>query len=263
MSLTIRNEPLFVTSNPISGSRNLSDLGHSFDIFLNPSLDIPHRYQPYLRLLKANIWWTIPNINQTLYNNNRIVFSNDGVNNLILNLETGLYDVAALQTAISDFMANNGFDRNVILVNGIEATGKIGLTINNNTLRVIWNLSTIATFLGWTQASPNSGPGIAGFTYISPDVADFNSLESILVHCSICSGGYSASRGNSDVIGVVTPNVKAGNLIIYEPINPYKVKLNSRHISSITFFLTDQNNNVIDTGGEYFSLNLEIVLIPE
>lgn len=263
MSLIVKNEPIFVSSNPISGSRNLSTLGHSFDFNLNPSLDIPQKYRPYLRLLKANIWWTIPNINQSLYNNNRIVFSNDGVTNLTLDLENGLYDITALQNAISDFLGNNGFDRDSVLINGIEATGKIGITINSITLRIRWNLSTIASFLGWTQASPNSGPGISGFTYISPDVADFNSLESILVHCSICSGGYTSTRGNSDIIAVITPDTRAGSLIKYEPFNTFQVKINSRHISSITFYLTDQNNNIIDTGGEYWSLLLEIILIPE
>jgi hypothetical protein len=263
MTLVSQSISLFVSSDPESGSKNLSQTGHSFSVDMNPSLDIKQRYTPYLRLLKASVWWSIPNINQILYNNNRLVISNDGVNNLTLDLPNGLYDITALQTAVSDFLANNAIDRNTILINGIEATGQIGITIGNPSMRILWNLSTIAPFLGWSQLSPNSGPGIAGFTYTSPEVANFNSLESILVHCSICSGGYTSRRGNSDIIGIINPNVRAGSLISYEPYNTFKVSVNSRHISNITFFLTDQNNNVIDTGGEYFSIFCELILIPE
>ena len=87
MTLVSQSISLFVSSDPESGSKNLSQTVHSFSVDMNPSLDIKQRYTPYLRLLKASVWWSIPNINQILYNNNRLVISNDGVNNLTLDLE--------------------------------------------------------------------------------------------------------------------------------------------------------------------------------
>jgi hypothetical protein len=160
-------------------------------------------------------------------------------------------------------LANNNIDRNAISLNGIEATGNIGITLNNTTIRIIWTNSTIAPFLGWTQASANTGPGQTGFTYISPNRANFNSLQSILVHCDKVSGSYLSGRGNGDIIASISPNVRPGSLINYQPINLISNNMNSRHISQMTFYLTDQNNGQISTGGENFDMLLQIDLIPE
>lgn len=254
--------PLFVSSDSASGSKNLNSTRNMFQVDLNPPIDIPRAYTPYIKLLKSSIWWSIPNIHGTLYNNNVLVFNNGGAD-LTLTLDNGLYDVAAINTAISDFMANQGLDNNVVQVNGIESTGKIAFTFNNNTMRIIWTNSTIARVLGWTQGSPQTGPGIAGAVYTSPNVANFNSLETILIHCSIASGTYTSNTGNTDIIFSLSPSVRPGSLIINEPYNPLPCRVNSRHIDKIIFYLSDQNNNTIDTGGEFFSLLLQIDLIPQ
>lgn len=254
------NIQLLVSSNPESGSSNLSNNGSMCEIRLSPPIHISQEYKATMRLLKASIWNTIANIDQDLYFNNILVFNNGGVNDLILILPTGLYSVAGLNTAINDFLVNNGIQNNACILNGIEATGHISIQFNVNTLRIIWATSTIATFLGWTQASPNIGPGPVGFTYTSPDVANFNSVNTVVIHSSICTGSYFSNRGGSDIIGSVSLTARPGSLNYSEFINPVESLINVRNIDNITFYLTDENNRPINTGGEYFTLVCEILL---
>ena len=253
------NIQLLVSSNPESGSSNLSNNGSMCQLRLSPPIHISQEYKATMKLLKASIWNTIANIDQTLYNNNVLVFNNGGPN-LVLTLPTGLYSVAGLNTAINDFLVNNGLTNNACLLNGIEATGNISVQFNVNTLRIIWTNSTIATFLGWTQASPNTGPGPVGFTYTSPNSANFNSVNTVVIHCSICTGSYFSNRGGSDIIGSVSLTSRPGSLNYSEFINPVESLINIRNVDNITFYLTDENNRPINTGGEYFTLVCEILL---
>ncbi|MGL5715881.1 MAG: hypothetical protein ACRCX2_22880 [Paraclostridium sp.] len=253
------NIQILVSSNPNSGSSNLSNNGSMCELKLSPPIHISQEYKATMRLLKASIWNTIANIDQTLYNNNRIVFNNGG-GDLILNLPTGLYSVAGLNTAINDFLVNNGIASGACILNGVEATGNITIQLNVNTLFIKWNLSTIATFLGWTQASANIGPGPANFTYTSPNSANFNSVNTVVIHSSICTGSYFSNRGGSDVIGSVSLTARPGSLNYSEFINPVESLINVRNIDSIIFYLTDENNRAINTGGEFFTLVCEILL---
>lgn len=256
------NIQLLVSSNPKSGSKNLSNNGSMCEIRMDPPIHVSRDYKATMKLLKSSIWNTIANIDQTLYNNNVLVF-NDGIQNLTLTLPTGLYSINGLNVAINDFLVNNNLPQNVCILDGIEATGHITIAFNAANLRIIWTNSTIATFLGWTQASPQIGPGVPGFSYTSPNSAAFNSVSTVVIHSSICTGSYFSGRGGSDAIGSVSLTVRPGSLNYNEFINPIPSLINIRNIDTIQFYLTDENNNPLNTGGEYFSLSLEIELLKK
>jgi hypothetical protein len=253
--------PLFISSSTTDGASNLNALQNEFLITVDPTIVIPSEYRPTIRLLSANIWFTSANVHQTLYNNNVLVINNGGPN-ITITFPNGLYDVAGINDYIGDTLLNQGLPQNLVNFQGIPATGAVSARLSSNTVSILWSLSTISSLLGWTQLSANSGPGAANTTYVSPNAAAFNSLESMQIHCSIASGSYLGSKGGSDIIATITPNVEPGSLIQYRPLHLIETMLNTRHISRIQFRVTDQTGADIDLSAERYSFVLEVVLTP-
>lgn len=253
--------PLFISDSTEDGATNLNASKNEFTVQMDPPITIPTLYRGSIRLLSANIWYTVPNVHATLYNNNVLTLNNGGPN-IVLNLPNGLYDVAGINDYINDQLVNQGLPANLVVFSGIAATGKMSVRLNNNTIRILWSASNIAPLLGWTTASADVGPGAIATTYTSPNAANFNSLESIQIHCSIASGSYLGSRGGSDVMATITPDVEVGSLIQYRPIHLIETALNTRQISRVLFRLTDQQGREIDLSSERYSMVLEIVMTP-
>lgn len=253
--------PLFISNRSDDGASNINVSRNEFNVNIDPPIVIPSQYRGSIRLLSSNIWYTIPNVHATLYQNNVLTLNNGGAN-IVINFPNGLYDVSGLNDYINDTLVNLGLPQNLVIFQGIPATGRLSVRIGNNTMRILWNLSNIATLLGWTQASTNTGPGIANQTYTSPNPAQFNSLESIQIHCSIASGSYLGSKGGSDVVASITPDVEPGSLIQYRPIHLIETALNTRNINRIHFRLTDQLGGEVDLSSETYSMVFEIVMTP-
>jgi hypothetical protein len=75
-----------------------------------------------------------------------------------------------------------------------------------------------------------------------------------LVHASFVNGSYLNSSGGSDVVANVQINVGVGRQIVYNPPTPYSVSVFSNNLSAVEFYITDENNNRLDSGGEFWSL---------
>lgn len=253
--------PLFISNSPADGAANINTSQNEFTVNIDPPITVPSNYRGTIRLLSANVWYTIPNVSQTLYNNNVLTLNNGGAN-ITINFPVGLYDVAGINDYINDQLINAGLTSNLVIFQGVPATGGMTVRLANNTMRILWSLSTIAPVLGWTTASANTGPGPANNTYTSPNSATFNSLESIQIHASIASGSYLGSRGGSDIVATITPDVTPGSLIQYRPIHLIETALNTRHINRILFRLTDQQGREIDLSSERYSMVFELVMTP-
>lgn len=253
--------PLYISSDPSFGAVNIDSNNNHLTFNLNPSIAIPHKYNTTIRLVSANIWYTIPNVSATLYNNNTLQYSNDGITWTTLSFPTGLYDLGGINDYISDSLINAGLAYNLIQISGIQATGHTSISLGNATMRINFTNSTIRTLLGFNAGT--IGPGIAGQVYVSNNAATLNSLESIMIHCSIAAGSYLGIQGGSDVIAKVTPDVSPGELIQFMPIHLIDTHVSGRNISSISFTLTDQANRTIDLSAEYYSFIIELVLTPD
>ena len=254
--------PLYFGSDPTLGGITTSQLGNSYTFFISPTINIPSNYRASCRLHSANIWFTVPNVSGSQYNNNTLTIYNNSVNQTIT-FPTGLYDIDAINQYINFELTDIGYPDDVISFVGVPATGHTQVTINSTSLSIIWNLSTISPLLGWTTSSATTGPpATAGEVYMSPNSATFNSLVNILVSCDLCSSSYLGTRGNTNILSSIAPNVSPGSLIQFTPFNLVECSVTNKHINSVNVTLLDQNGNNIDLSSEYWNVLIELVLTP-
>ena len=89
------------------------------------------------------------------------------------------------------------------------------------------------------------GPG----EWTSPNIANIQSVNNILVQCDIISGSSINGRP-APVIFNYSPNVAAGNKIVAEPVVPIYLPVTVDHIHELNVWVTDQDNELLDLQGE-------------
>jgi len=232
---------------------NTTQNGSRITTHLSPPIEFNNKKASF-RVIQSSVFWSIPNISANL-NNNVLNFNEGGAHSLTF--DPGLYDLNSLNENISQYMVNNGLSSDLIVFTGDSSTSKVSVQLNSATVVIDWTTSTVSGILGFT--SPSAGPVTSG-TYIEADnIANLNSVTSILINCNFSSGVYFNNK-KSTVIASIVPNVSIGSQIIYEPINPISSQVHVNHIDEISFWLTNQNNEPIDTNGESYSILGEFVL---
>jgi hypothetical protein len=200
-----------------------------------------------------------PNIKASLNNNQfHPIISGTPVN---CSLRDGLYAVNDINESVHEAINNANFAAVCrITFQPDTATNTVTCTITATVPVVInWSLpnNNIANVLGFTGTiNHTTGTG----HYESTDRPRLNSTTAVLVHCSHASGSYFGSKGNSDVVASIPINVAPGRSIQYAPSHPPESGLGSvdENIDSIDVYLTNQNNEPLETRGEDWLVLLEI-----
>lgn len=211
----------------------------------------------HFRLLLSTIWWTFPNISSDLANNGLRFFV--GATQYDIAFEKGLYDLASINSNVSQYLVNNNLLPNLITFSGDLSTGKISVQINQASVFIDWNGSTIRDILGFTQLSSGIG-GSAGTYYEADSVAQLNSISNILIHANFSSGAYLNGKKGSNVVASVTPDVTIGSQIVFQPFHPVRTEVLNNTIDEVRIYLTDQDLNRLDTNGENFSVVGEFII---
>lgn len=236
-------------------------LGNRIQLDISPPITIPQHSRATIALHSCNIPFTTPNVSQTLYNNNTLVFSNDsGITTNTISFSDGLYSVTSLNQALGDYFVNNVFASNLFVLTGDNATGDLLITYNSQTLIIYFNQSTIRTLLGFN--STVNGPfGTLGTTIRSPNNPAFNTLQQYLVQCSVCDGAYLNGKANN-ILAPVAITARAGFVIYNLPQNLIFTKVPHRSISRISMAILDQNGNDVSFQGEDFQIVLLLRITP-
>jgi len=235
----------------------VSTNGGRISLNLTPSVRLSNTARISCALHSAQIWYTIPNISAEI-GNNTLRFT-VGVTEYNLVFEKGLYSVESINSAINDFVINNGLINNLFVLDPDVSTSKISLKINDVGVTVFFSdVTSVGQILGFNA---DVGPSVtAGLIYESPNIATLNSLTAILVEFSQCIS-YFESKGGSQILASIVPNVGVGSLINYEPSNLIECPMITPHIDKITVSLLNEGSGqVIDTNGEFFSL---VILLYE
>lgn len=259
MTRTVQEQEIAIYVN--SSQVQLNALGNRAQLDISPPIVIPQHARGLIALHSANIPFTSPNISQSLYNNNTLVFSNDsGATQRTISLVDGLYSVTSLNVTLNDYFINNGLPGNLFTLTGDEATGDLLITYNSTTLIIYFNLSTIRSVLGFNSAV--RGPFTpTGFTIRSDSNPNFNSLQQYLIQCSICDGSY-LNGSTNNILSPVSLTARAGNVIYYQPQNLIYSNVPHRSISRISLALLDQNGNDVGFQSEAFQLVLLLKIVP-
>jgi hypothetical protein len=257
--------PIIISSDPELGAENLSSIGSSFCLTLSRPLIIPTKaISVYITATKSTVWWTVPNI---LTGNNDVfnISHFDGVSTTVYNLiiPQGLYALNSLDSEINRQLVNQGAPTNLITITGNSSTSHSIIRINvpaPETISIDFTVpNNIRGILGFNSQVIPAQSGVVSIT--SNNIANFNVIDYFLINTSLISNGLRTNDKFLGTIAQININVPAGSEIINEPFNPPKIPANEligSRISNITFTLTDQLGNLVDTNGEFWTCRFVI-----
>jgi hypothetical protein len=194
-----------------------------------------------------------------------------------ITFDPGLYGLSSLNNTIARELSNHPeLSRYDISLSGDESTGRVALHLkttirdhvltngefNITELRVKLPESTILThYLGYDMVLPTIGTpeGVSEYEFIGGLPANLNTLKSILVNCSQCSGSVLNGK-DSGILANIPISVSVGSQIQYQPLHAAKIsapQMSSSGINEMTLSLHDQDMKALNMGGEYW----EAVLI--
>ena len=254
MQLVKNSLSFIVSSNPANGARNVRLNGSFFTVQLDEPISVPATAKTCtLEVNNASVWWTVPNISVDL--NNNMFYFNDGTADKSFEIPKGLYSVASLNTLFARELANLGYDGDLISVSGDDSTQRAILTFKTTGVSVDFTQpDTPREILGFD--SRVVGPStVSGESFEGDTIAKFNSVNSFLLHSSIINGGIPVNDRGENIITKIPITVSPGNQINYQPFQPVTTdasNLIGKYTNSFNVWLTDQDNNPVDTNEEYF-----------
>lgn len=251
------------SSAELNGARNKSDDGSTFDVQLSNPITIPKEaVNCTIEVTQANIWYTTPNISARENNNQFIYYTTDEYAQKVystLTIPDGLYSVSALNAQISLLLVNDTPSQpaDLITITADDATqrvviifGAVGVGIDfvpNNTPRDILGFDA--------QLTPPST--IVGGSITGDNVANFNTLNSYLIHSDLVSQGIPVNANGASILAQVPISAKPGSQIIYQPRNPSRTDLTELiglPRTSFRVWLTNQVGDYLDTNSEDYSI---------
>jgi hypothetical protein len=247
MTQRVTTIPIFVNGT----QQNTSGNGSTISYFLDPPLNFGNASVNF-KVLNCEVYYTFPNVSAAR-RNNRIDFFYQSLPHTII-FENGLYNLDSINSIIHDFCVSANLPDDLFQFTANASTSKVSLEFaypNTNVVIGVNNLD-IGPLLGWNVTSVLASN--TNRIWEAPNKAALNVVNKVLVHANFVSGSYLNSQGASDVCANVQINVGVGRQILYAPNHPYDVGVFSNNISSVEFYITDENSNRLDTNGEYWSL---------
>jgi hypothetical protein len=233
----------------LNSDKRSSGASYDFTTSFQPNIQLSDNSE--IALYSIQLWNSLPNISVSR-NNNKFRFYNGLTWSGVLTIPTGNYSVDDLNLSIQGLISSSGgVGSNIVLLPNYN-TLQCQIVLKNS-YQLDLSIGNLYLLLGWaSQIVTVSG---SGYTYV--DIS--NGITGYNVHCSLIDSSSSISNGSaSDVIYTFTPSVGAGSLINKEVINLVYIKCNSRYVSQIRVYLTDQNNTLLS---DLSSENTAITLI--
>jgi hypothetical protein len=248
-------------SDPQAGAQNISDLGSSFDVFLNPPLHIPHKAKNiYLIVDSATIWYNTPNINEGANNNFRIIYDSTTYD---IVLPTGLYTVDSLSNKIRFALSNQGLPEDLIVLFGDISEDKAVIEFNYPDTQIDFTINnSIRDILGFDSRFVPLAPTVNVPLFETGDtVAKFNNIEFYYIKSSLLSRGLATNSDYSGILAKILIDVDVGSQIKHKPFKNFYIsasELTGANLTRINFQLTDDKNQLINTREQPFSITFQI-----
>lgn len=216
----------------------------------NPPLSFPPNTR--LKLCCQSFQFTnfFINISSTIGNNT--FYYSDDLGNLVkytITIPDGSYNVSELSEAVNLGVIANGHTSNLITIIPDFSSNKVIFNISAAGWILNFPAGTPYVLLGCTlnQTIPNGALTVGAYSEMAPNVATFNSIQSIYLHTSLTNNSNFSGQ-KSDVISAVVPTVSIGSIQQSRDYWPLWIdcsNLAGQSLSSIHLSLTDQNGNTI------------------
>lgn len=263
MSILLKKVKCFTFSNdPNLGALSVSQDGSQFSVQLDNPIYIPKAaISCSIDVIGSNIWYVQPNVSDALGNNIfAYIYNGD---NYSFTIQDGLYSLEALNALLSKEFLRNGFDANLIVLTGDDATQRCILTFTATNLQVDFTSpNSVRTVLGFNAGIVPATIQPINYFVFGDVEAKFNNINNFYITSSLCGDGLPINNVSTGIIASIPiPNGSAGRLISYQPNIPVRIdvpELIGRPISNFTFQLLDDNLKPAPTLGEKYSFILHI-----
>ena len=223
----------------------MSGMKSDFTTKYSPPISLDDSKQYEAALLSIDLFNSIPNITNLI---NVLRYSIDDGNSWVyIELDTGSYELSAINNEIQRLMAING-DYDHTADNPYYTTITANLSeqksivhISNDSYKIDFSVTnSISSVLGFRNEIIGKGYNE------SPIIVNIIQVNSILGNLDIISGSY-VNGSASPTIYSFYPNVSSGYKIVERP-SPSLVfyPVSRNEINSMRVWLTDQNNASID-----------------
>ncbi len=281
-----------VSSDPDNGAVNTSPDGSSFSVQLEgQGLHIPSDAQnATLSVDQASIWNSVHNVTAgkndqlqvrgpkadplppgtafTSPYNSPDTDNTDQLNKTLI-IPPGLYSFAELNDTIQRLLENDGFrtmdgttKKPVIELTADTATQKVIIKLNYLTSKVTFpTTASIGNIMGFNAGQVIGPSSPVPHSETAPHLATFNTVNYFLIHSDLVTEGIRVNNRFTQTIAQVQIDVSPNSQINFKPFNPAKCsadELAGVRRTVLRFWLTDDKNRLVDTGGEYWSARITI-----
>ena len=210
------------------------------------------------RVTSAVTWWTHPNITD-----GQLAVTYNGVVHTI-GIPTGLYQLNTLRDTIYRAFNNLNLGTLPLLFEQNDSTQRVVLTFNHATTIVNFTGNPqMATLLGFAQTS--YGPFSNVTSMEAPNVAQFNTIESLQLHSDITNSGIPVNGKYYQTIANVPITANVGSQNFYSPRYPSAFECNrlNSYTTELNFWLTSEDGTTrLNTMGQPWELTIHISAEP-
>lgn len=228
-------------------------LNSNFVVNLVSAVESNEDEEIHAQLISAEIPNSMYNISSAV-NNNTIVYDT----NQTFTFPNQNYDVKELLRVIND---DTSFP---FSVTHNKYTNKLTFTNDTGVSHTInWTSSLGKKVLGYGEASDETIA--SGGTTSSPGMLDLATIHSILIKSDLSSANVISTRaGNSTTLQKISVDINSYG-IVYLNQQDYRTVsiLQKPNISSITFQLTDQNNNLLDFNDINYEFSIQFMIFQK
>lgn len=253
--------PIIASSSFEAGALNKSADGSMFEIILEDPIRIPNGMSSVsVQVQEASVWWTIPNISVALGNNKYYV--EHLTVPYVVTVPDGLYSLSDLNTTLDRELETLSGFAGLVTFESDNPTQKVNIQINQAGTRIDFQpADTPRDILGFDSQLVPVLVTTGVFHQLGDNVAAFNTIDYFLLHSDLITKGIRVNNNYYQTIAQILIDVEPGSQIISRPFNPPKSpawELMGSIRNRIKFWLTDQNNNPVNTNTEDFSCRLVI-----